>query len=46
MEHRDLLSGILEAMWSGEVAKEHHDLWLEEQLATCRSTPEAPTAAE
>jgi cytochrome b subunit of formate dehydrogenase len=31
------MEGAFEAMWSGEVdfnwAKEHHDLWLEDQLA-------------
>jgi formate dehydrogenase subunit gamma len=37
------MEGAFEAMWSGEVdynwAKEHHDLWLEEQLAKGRAGP-------
>jgi formate dehydrogenase subunit gamma len=37
------MEGAFEAMWSGEVdynwAKEHHDLWLEEQLAEGRAGP-------
>jgi formate dehydrogenase subunit gamma len=37
------MEGAFEAMWTGEVdynwAKEHHDLWLEEQLAKGRAGP-------
>jgi formate dehydrogenase subunit gamma len=37
------MEGAFEAMWTGNVdfnwAKEHHDLWLEEQLAKSRSEP-------
>ena len=37
------MEGAFEAMWTGEVdynwAKEHHDLWLEEQLAKGRADP-------
>ena len=44
------MEGAFEAMWTGEVdfnwAKEHHDLWLEDQLAEGRSAspPEHPSA--
>jgi formate dehydrogenase subunit gamma len=44
------IEGAFEAMWTGEVdynwAKEHHDLWLEEQLAEGRAGPrqELPSA--
>jgi formate dehydrogenase subunit gamma len=44
------MEGAFEAMWTGEVdynwAKEHHDLWLEEQLAKGRAGPrqQFPTA--
>jgi formate dehydrogenase subunit gamma len=44
------MEGAFEAMWTGEVdfnwAKEHHDLWLEDQLAKGRSVnhPEIPSA--
>jgi formate dehydrogenase subunit gamma len=44
------MEGAFEAMWTGEVdynwAKEHHDLWLEEQLAKGRAGPrqEFPSA--
>jgi formate dehydrogenase subunit gamma len=44
------MEGAFEAMWTGEVdfnwAKEHHDLWLEDQLAKGRSVnhPELPSA--
>ena len=44
------MEGAFEAMWTGEVdfnwAKEHHDLWLEDQLAKGRSAspPEHPSA--
>jgi formate dehydrogenase subunit gamma len=44
------MEGAFEAMWTGEVdynwAKEHHDLWLEEQLAKGRAGPrqQLPTA--
>jgi formate dehydrogenase subunit gamma len=35
------MEGAFEAMWTGEVdlnwAKEHHDLWLEQQLAKGQS---------
>jgi formate dehydrogenase subunit gamma len=43
------MEGAFEAMWTGEVdfnwAKEHHDLWLEDQLAKGRSVnhPELPS---
>jgi formate dehydrogenase subunit gamma len=37
------MEGAFEAMWTGEVdynwAKEHHDLWLEEQVAKGRPGP-------
>jgi len=37
------MEGAFEAMWTGDVdfnwAKEHHDLWLEEQLAKGRAGP-------
>jgi formate dehydrogenase subunit gamma len=37
------MEGAIEAMWTGEVdynwAKEHHDLWLEEQVAKGRAGP-------
>jgi formate dehydrogenase subunit gamma len=37
------MEGAFEAMWTGEVdynwAKEHHDLWLEEELAKGRGSP-------
>jgi formate dehydrogenase subunit gamma len=37
------MEGAFEAMWTGEVdinwAKEHHDLWLEDQLGKGRSEP-------
>ena len=37
------MEGAFEAMWAGDVdynwAKEHHDLWLEEQLAKGRAGP-------
>jgi formate dehydrogenase subunit gamma len=37
------MEGAFEAMWTGEVdynwAKEHHDLWLQEQLAKGRPDP-------
>jgi formate dehydrogenase subunit gamma len=37
------MEGAFEAMWTGEVdfnwAKEHHDLWLEEELAKRRAGP-------
>jgi formate dehydrogenase subunit gamma len=45
------MEGAFEAMWTGEVdynwAKEHHDLWLEDELAKSRSKPAAkfPVAA-
>ena len=45
------MEGAFEAMWTGEVdynwAKEHHDLWLEEQLANGRPGPrqKLPSAA-
>jgi formate dehydrogenase subunit gamma len=36
------MEGAFEAMWTGEVdynwAKEHHDLWLEDELAKDRSS--------
>jgi formate dehydrogenase subunit gamma len=39
------MEGAFEAMWTGSVdfnwAKEHHDLWLGEQLANSRSEPSA-----
>jgi formate dehydrogenase subunit gamma len=44
------MEGAFEAMWTGEVdsnwAKEHHDLWFEEQLAKGRAGPrqQSPTA--
>jgi formate dehydrogenase subunit gamma len=44
------IEGAFEAMWTGEVdlnwAKEHHDLWLQDQLAKGRSAdhPELPSA--
>jgi formate dehydrogenase subunit gamma len=44
------MEGAFEAMWTGEVdlnwAREHHDLWLEEQLANERTTgrPGQPSA--
>src|SRR6266851_7993537 len=44
------MEGAFEAMWTGEVdfnwAKEHHDLWLQDQLAKSRSAdhPELPSA--
>ena len=44
------MEGAFEAMWSGEVdynwAKEHHDFWLQDQLAKGRSAdhPELPSA--
>jgi formate dehydrogenase subunit gamma len=44
------MEGAFEAMWTGEVdfnwAKEHHDLWLQDQLAKGRSAdhPELPSA--
>jgi formate dehydrogenase subunit gamma len=44
------MEGAFEAMWTGEVdynwAKEHHDLWLEEELAKGRGSPrrELPSA--
>jgi formate dehydrogenase subunit gamma len=44
------MEGAFEPMWTGEVdfnwAKEHHDLWLEDQLAKGRSAspPEHPSA--
>jgi formate dehydrogenase subunit gamma len=44
------MEGAFEAMWTGEVdfnwAKEHHDLWLRDQLAKGRSAdhPELPSA--
>jgi formate dehydrogenase subunit gamma len=44
------MEGAFEAMWTGDVdynwAKEHHDLWLEEQLANERAgeRPELPSA--
>jgi formate dehydrogenase subunit gamma len=48
------MEGAFEAMWTGAVdlnwAKEHHDLWLKEQLAKARPgkqpTRPSPTAAE
>ena len=45
------MEGAFEAMWTGEVdfnwAKEHHDLWLEDELAKGRSGahPKLPSAA-
>jgi formate dehydrogenase subunit gamma len=37
------MEGAFEAMWTGEVdynwANEHHDLWLEEELAKGRASP-------
>jgi formate dehydrogenase subunit gamma len=43
------MEGALEAMTSGEVdynwAKEHHSLWLEEEVARARQTVEPPAAA-
>jgi formate dehydrogenase subunit gamma len=44
------MEGAFEAMWTGDVdfnwAKEHHDLWLEDELAKGRSAdhPELPSA--
>ena len=44
------MEGAFEAMWTGEVdfnwAKEHHDLWLEDELAKGRSGahPKLPSA--
>jgi formate dehydrogenase subunit gamma len=44
------MEGAFEAMWTGEVdlnwAKEHHDLWLQDQLTKGRSAdlPELPSA--
>jgi formate dehydrogenase subunit gamma len=45
------MEGAFEAMWTGEVdfnwAKEHHDLWLQDELAKGRSSghhPELPSA--
>ena len=48
------MEGAFEAMWTGDVdynwAREHHDLWLEEQLAKTRGAPRpelpSPTPAE
>jgi formate dehydrogenase subunit gamma len=44
------MEGAFEAMGTGEVdfnwAKEHHDLWLEEQMAKGRSGLTAATPAE
>jgi len=43
------MEGAFEAMGSGEVdvnwAKEHHSLWLEEELAHDRTTPPRGAAA-
>ena len=40
------MEGAFEAMWTGEVdfnwAKEHHNLWLEEELAKGESVDHAP----
>ena len=40
------MEGAFEAMWTGEVdfnwAKEHHDLWLEEELAKGERVDHAP----
>src|SRR5262249_20071616 len=40
------MEGAFEAMWTGEVdlnwAKEHHDLWLQEEFAKDRSSRFAP----
>jgi formate dehydrogenase subunit gamma len=40
------MEGAFEAMWTGEVdfnwAKEHHNLWLEEELAKGESADHAP----
>jgi formate dehydrogenase subunit gamma len=40
------IANVFEAMWTGEVdfnwAKEHHNLWLEEELAKGESVDHAP----